>query len=213
MVRTLDNLVSAVALNDYEKESEITTELEEWINEGYYEIADYDLSSFEAKHTITTAPGDYEYDMPSDCRKVIGVYDENGAIEWSDIKRYTRQNPDPSSDGEDSPASCAIYGGSIYFYPTPDDAYDITILYYKLPDRLSDSNPNHILPSNKESMLIDYATAKYNEREKDYEKATNLFNKFYAKIENWMDKDYEKVEDSSSMVELERQYKRRMRGY
>jgi len=213
MAKTLRQLKEAVAGRDYEAQSDIDTRLGQWLNDGYAEMSEFDLKDFHKEDTITTLAGVYEYDLPSDYRKMVNIKPEGcQVIEFNIVTRYDRINYDPDNIERGVPQFATIFGKKIYFTPTPDKAYTITVRYYHIPPELSDDSPT-CLTRIRDIALVDYGTAMYNHLQKDYNAYREMMGKFYNKCNNWQLQDTDETEDSSDMMELQRQYEQRMRGY
>ena len=139
--RTLDELVDAVVLKDYEDKEDIQDEVLAWLNDAYIRCARRDLNCFQTEATITLNSGTQKYlieNILPNYRKIINpIFSTLGNIKLQDPKRvpqklYTDYVEDYSTSFATSyPTIAWVYGPNLYFYPIPDLVYKVTIWYYQ----------------------------------------------------------------------------------
>ncbi len=125
---------------------------------------------------------------------------------------YVKQTGRSDTDSEDKPQFWTTYGNKIYLYPTPDDAYNITVYYRKKPALMTGSNTTVIGEEWDESILL-LATAQSARRLMDWERAKQFRSEFIdttkdlmlSQPREWQDmKQY--VRPSVSYIESGRSY-------
>jgi len=191
--------------------------IKEFINEGYMDIASRDLSCFEETEELAILTGITEYDISVNCRKIYNVFtEENGPLDFQDKKHFdyvkyadTYYKRSHTTSG---PPKCAyIWAKKITIEPSPDKDYTGYFSFYQIPERLVDDDDPHLLPADKENLLILFAQAKVKSKERDYNGARELKAEYEAKLNNWVVDDFnEKVKDKLNMAQLEREYYSRM---
>jgi hypothetical protein len=209
--RNFEQLIGAVVRRDFTPEEDIVTEIKEWINEGYMRIADEDLSCFEKDESFNTVIGQHEYtreDILPSFRKMISVYSPEGPIEFQNITRFDYVIYGNPETLQDTPQYCYSFADKFGLFPIPDKVLAITARYYYIPDRMVELTDTHILPENKEELLVWYARIAYHERERDFEAIENIENKFERELFKWTVKDQDKIKAPTRMIALEREYKR-----
>jgi len=100
-----------------------------------------------------------------------------------------------------------INGDYFEVNPVPDTSRTMTCWYYQVPDRMSLDADTHLLPKEKETLLIDFARGVYDAREKDWNSVDRIRTIFYSKLNTWEQNEFEKEEDKKDMMDLEYEYK------
>ncbi len=211
--RTFGQLVDAVVRKDYSPKDGLEDDIKEWINEGYMRISDEDLKCFRKTVTFNTVIGQHQYDMATvmpSYRKMLSIFSQSGPIEWQHISRFdyvTYGNPDLTNG---NPQYAFEIDDKLNLFPVPDSVQQITARYFFIPDRLEEDADLHILPENKEELLILYAKSAYADRERDFERVEMIDKKFERELFKWTVKNQEDMKGKTDMVELQRSYKRKL---
>jgi len=100
------------------------------------------LSILEAQSTsLTLSDGSTSFDQPSDFKDPISIVLNDGSDDLEPLlpmpggyKGYKEAMDGYSSGDESTPLYYARFNGKIYVYPTADQAYTITLDYYKKHD-------------------------------------------------------------------------------
>lgn len=205
-------LVDKVVLTDFEDEATIQTEVKSWLNEALMRIAREDLSTFETRQTFSTTASKYDYDLDTylpDYRKMITISSDQQLIDFQNIKRvdYQLYNQAESDLDTGSPEIAYIFEGNLYLYPIPDKAYSIAVRYYYLPEEMSDDDDYCPIPRERDYLLVKFAKAMYDLREKDLEDYRQRMMEFESELQKWLIDDFEQCEDTADFFTLERQYK------
>lgn len=120
------------------------------INDGYMDLVT-DAKLLADPYTITTVPGQVFYDLPPDfvaLRSVI--YDGADLPQMPYLERSQEEGP---------PRSFQLIGNKLRIYPVPDDAYELTILYYYRPAPLQNDFDVPEIPEEHHRLLVLYAVA------------------------------------------------------
>ena len=180
--RTIDELVTAVANRDHIAKADIEDEIKEWLNEAYMEIAEKVPSLFEKTATFDLSSGSHDYtisDQISDFNELLGLDSDYGPIVPQDPKRARlKLYSDIAGDGIDYlsetderayPKVCWVIGDTLYVYPVPDSNYALTMYYTYTPDFVTAGYFD--VPAANERLLITYAKAILDEREREWDSA------------------------------------------
>lgn len=111
--------------------------LDHYINEAYRKIQRdvwYDIPECQSSIDITTTSGTSEYARPSDLQKVMGFFQD-----WYELTRVTKEYFARSRASDSKPSSYYLYGGKIWFYPTPDSTYTINLIYNRTLPTITDT--------------------------------------------------------------------------
>jgi len=219
MSRNFGELVDAVVLKDFELKTAIETEVKSWLNDGYMRMASRDLQCFRKKNSfaISTASQTYVKDtvLPG-YRMMVELWTTSGPIDFISEERaqsvlhygatFTDWNPGP-------PATAWIEENTtLYLYPRIDKSYTVYATYYYIPDRMVADADAHIIPPNKEELLVNYAKILYDFREKDWPAVDRQIAMFENFLEEWEIKDSKLSKGSSHVLELQREYNSTLRG-
>lgn len=166
--------------------SEITDYLNDTINDIYNEYRlpfmqttqDYTVTANVAD--ITNGTG-----LPTDFDQAVDIIDRtNGQeqlIPYRDIREvdqwYTDAN-DTSLHPAGKPEFWYFYGQTPYLFPTPADAYTLTLRYYKKPTELAQDTDVPSIPSNFTELLVVGATFRAMQVRDDYDEAVVFENKY-----------------------------------
>jgi hypothetical protein len=130
------------------------------INDAQNDIANNRRWGFlRSTDDLTTTADTRHVALPSDFSK---PYEGRGNIrntteDGSVIELMTYEDWQNSyyEDGSDTgePAYCYIQGDNIYFSPVPDDEYTISIIYYKTPTKIEDTNTSITVPDKYSELL------------------------------------------------------------
>lgn len=105
--------------------------------------------------TVTTTANVRIADLPADFRmlfegrgsiRYIGSGEaEHGELTLIDEQQYWQSYFDENEKGK--PTYCWIFGTTISFSPIPDDAYELSIIYYKQPHAITDAQSVITIPT------------------------------------------------------------------
>ena len=219
MSRNFGELVDAVVLKDFEAKANIETEVKAWINDGYMKASGRDLRCFRKKtnFNITTASQTYNKDtvLPN-YRMMIEMWTSSGPIDFISEERAMAKlyyTSDYSDWDEGCPLTAWIEAGTtLYFYPKIDTTYTVYAYYYHVPDLMVDDDDTHVIPANKEELLVNYAKILYDFREKDWSAVDRQTAMFERELELWEIADAKISKTSSNILELQRQYNSTLKG-
>jgi len=104
------------------------------INVGYFQVqkdGGFRWPENEAVATFSTAGGTQEYSLTASIPGFIRLDLVQFVDTAGDITPYTKQAAMRLMSGRARPSSYYLFSGKIGFYPTPDTAYQIQVLYRK----------------------------------------------------------------------------------
>lgn len=128
MAQTLSDLLTLTLSNDFDA-GVYSTPARQGILDAVGEVArNVRLAANEATTTITTVAGTQDYNVPAGTVRVLSVFDTQTDDPLEDITRVTL---DDQPDSRGRPTSYALYGGSLSLYPTPDQAYSLSLRYLR----------------------------------------------------------------------------------
>ncbi len=212
-------LVTAVVQAGFEPVDSkgLSDSIKEFLNEAYMDIAGRELSCFETTEEIPIEKDVIEYALPATCRMPYNAYtEEAGPFDFQIKKRFdyvkyadTHYRRTHTASG---PPKCAyIWAKNLIIEPVPDKNYTAYLSYYQIPERLVEDEDPHILPLDKENLLILFAQAKVKSRERDYVGSREMKAEYEGKLNKWVVDDFaEKVKDKVDIAQLEREYYSRM---
>jgi len=222
--RELDDLIDAVALKGHIAKADIQSEIIEWLNEAYMELADLDLSCFETTASLTLLNGVSSYVISTaigtNVRNLISIYSTEGIIDLIEPHRakniYFNNLSDPTSNSSSCYPNVAWeYHGSLYVDPTPDQSYSVYVDYFQIPVRittLTGAGSTFLLPEHKEILLINYAKDLLDAREKDWDSSDRIKSDFLRKARKWEITDKKRYGRQTTLIELQRQYNETYNG-
>lgn len=159
--------------------------LDVFINQAYHKIQSdmsFEWPEYETSTTITTVAGTEMYSKPSDFVRIIGLYDDT-----YNLTKTTKQQTMINRATQSKPSSYYLYGSNIGFYPLPDNAYSIDLLYYRQLPLLTSSQGSG-LPYEYNQVIALYATylmlisvEKQNKAVACLAEYTNIMNWLFAK--------------------------------
>jgi hypothetical protein len=133
------------------------------------------LPANETSYTVPVVAGTQEYSLPAGASgtvRVLSVIDTQTADPLADIAKSTLDDL-PSSRGR--PVAFALYGPSLCLYPTPDQAYSLTLRYLRqggVPSNDSDGvSATTGIPEDYLHALVEYARHRLFRKEDDFEAA------------------------------------------
>ena len=131
-----------------------TNTLDHYINEAYRKIQRdvwFDIPECQESIDISTTSWVTEYTKPTDLQKVMGFFQD-----WYELTRITKEYFIRSRSTESKPCSYYMYWGKIWFYPTPDNNYSITLIYNKSLPKITDTVDSE-LPIEYDDAIASYA--------------------------------------------------------
>ena len=154
----------------YSNFSELKTAIENWLNETGNQTVidrvadfvtlgeeylrstkDFDPRYLETRETIATTSGVDTVALPTGFKKPIDLYlDTSPKVKLihtvqSDMDGYTSSA---------KPIKYVIEGNNVRLSPTPDSAYNISLLYIKFPTGLSVSNTTNLILQNQPNLYL-----------------------------------------------------------
>lgn len=177
MADDLDAIRAMVRLNTLVETDDVSdAELLKYINLGYQEIASlYRWPWLETSASINVTASTQSYSLPADHLRSISIVD---ASEKRKLERISADLAFEEWGGDFDSADPAnyyfVFGGSIYFVPTPatTESAAYTHYYIKQPTLLSAGTDTPEWTDEFHLVLADYASARVWEREEDLEKAS-----------------------------------------
>lgn len=223
--RELNSLIDAVVLKGHIKKADIQSEIIEWLNEAYMELADLDLACFETTAPLTLNTGISSYPISTaiaaNVRNLITpLYSTEGTIELVEPfrakKLYYNLLSDPTYNSSPGfPNVAWEYEGILYFNSTPDQNYTAYVDFYQIPARitaLTGAGSTFLIPQHKEILLINYAKDLLDAREKDWDSADRIKTDFLRKARKWEITDKKRYGRQTTLIELQRQYNETYNG-
>lgn len=111
-------------------------------------MRNHDLRFGETADTLALVANDHDYNLPVGWRSPLSLWYINpGTDARIDLVRKTKDEfdalyPDPTA-GTDTPINYTVWGGLIYFGPTPNQSLTLNLNYYKVLPDLVDGSPNN----------------------------------------------------------------------
>lgn len=185
MSYNLSSLVAKVQsrINDASFSSATITE---YLNDAQNDLfSEYDLRFMEASQTYTlnvgTADITNDTGLPADFESVYTITNTTAGYEslipYRDFRDIDENIANPLSEaayGTGSPTSWYMYGGTIYVFPLPDQAYTLLLRYKKRPTILTADADVIAVPQEFEELLILGATYRVHEFNDNYDQAAYL---------------------------------------
>lgn len=86
-----------------------------------------------------TADGVKFVTLPDDCVAIYHVHDTTSdhPLDYYEVREYSRKTGHDNEDSYSKPTKWTRIGAKLYFHPTPDDVYHLSITYRKSPLLLS----------------------------------------------------------------------------
>lgn len=205
--RTFTELIDAVQKKDFEPRADIVDMIIDWLNDAYMRIAREDLKCFETDSSFNTISATNKYVVNTVCpkyRKMISTYTTAGPIEWQDAVRFN--DVIHGNAGEPgSPVGILEYNDNFYIYPTPDSIIIIYAKFYQVPDRLTGSTADlakyFLIPAIYEELVVNYAKAVYDFREKDWAAVDRAKAEFEVELRKWRIRELETSRSQSHQID------------
>jgi hypothetical protein len=141
-----------------------------WLNQAQRQaVISSEIRLMEEAKTITTSAGVTAYALPTDYQRLIDLFyvSAHELLVPMDIRDFDAL---PTSEGR--PYGYTVRDANLFLYPTPSEAYEFTLRYWRLPaDMVADSDTPEI-PVQYHQLLISYAMWKAFLREDDGQMAT-----------------------------------------
>jgi hypothetical protein len=218
MSRNFGELVDAVIYKDFEAKASIETEVKAWINDGYMRMASRDLRCFRKKSSFSITSASQKYAISSaipNYRLMIEMWTTSGPIDFINEERAMGNlyyGTDFSEWEAGVPLTAWIDSDYLFISPRIDTSYTVYAYYYHVPDRMVEDEDTHLVPSNKEELLINYAKILYDFREKDWNAVDRQILMFENELETWEIKDAKVSKKGSNILELQKQYNLTLKG-
>ncbi len=136
-------------------------------NEAYRKVYTMDvcrgrkvyIPELETTGSAATVDGTAYVSVPSDCLQIMEVFDETNdtRLSWLAHPEYVSREDRGDTTAEGKPTHWIRSGERIYLYPTPDDAYTLTVHYRKRPTELSSASDVTDLGKEWDSIVLEYA--------------------------------------------------------
>lgn len=180
---TYENFQSYLKLETYNRDDlESPTDYYAlWINQAYINLAtrkDLYFPELEKFASATTADGVAYVEIPEKTLFVRTVFDDDNSTKLVRISwlNYIKKTDRDDSDAEGKPTKWVHSGGGtdrgrVYLYQTPDDAYDLTVYYRAVPDRLANDADTTDIGEEWDEIILKLAVSQSLARLKEYDKA------------------------------------------
>lgn len=197
-----------------------------WINTAYLSFCarhqfyglrlprDFRFPELDTTSAKVTADGISYVQRPSDCLKIYTVFDETNTrkLTYMYLMDYVEKDDRSDTDNENEPEYWIPYGTKVNFYPTPDDAYEVTIYYRKKPTVLSADADTTAIGKEWDDLILQLATVQSLKRLKQYDELVHWQKDFVTNLREMMgiydtqERDSEKVMEPHYMY-LKRDWK------
>jgi hypothetical protein len=133
-----------------------------WINAAVSEIVSTN-SVLKGTATRDTEAGVYQYSLGDsiDIQYISSIH-VNGyklrAMSFQDAETYIT-NSDPSHSSTGNPQLWYEWGGVVHVYPTPDNAYSLSVYYTKVPTPVLELTDTLPLPDSYFSRIVEFCMA------------------------------------------------------
>ncbi len=124
-----------------------------------------------------------------------GLYDEDsvtsgvsGEVQHLRILspgEFITSHPKPDEDSEAMPRECMLFEDQIYWYPIPDDAYDIRLHFFKYHPTFDTDNP-HVLGEQADRAIEYLATAMIYDTMQEYADAGYWYSLGYDDLKKYL---------------------------
>lgn len=161
--------------------------IKNWINMGYHNFVLRELWPFrETTGSLSLVADTQEYSLSSnfsdiDQQNILAVSLQGASARqltywpYSQL-RYTE--PDFDQEGSSLPTRYYLKSGNIGFWPTPNDAYSVSIDYYKIATELSSDSDEPIIPIAYRQYLVQFALSKEHDYNSDPDLAQKAMNEY-----------------------------------
>lgn len=142
---------------------------QKWINDAYINLTTrrilvgldkaYYWPQLEASTTLTLPDETAYLDVPDDLLVMRRVYNETDdtPLNYISAREYYSKTGKSDSTTYSNPTMYTRIGEKIYFYPTPDQDYSVTIYYRRRPERLSASGDKTAIGEEWDTIIVDIA--------------------------------------------------------
>ena len=161
----------------------LDTYLDDWVNDAYIDFctrtAFWKLKfptirmfpELNSSDTADTVDGTAYVSTPTDAIQVYTVWDSTNDSKLTQIgwTEYISDTGRADTDSEGKPQYWTRYGGYIYLYPTPDDAYTLYIYYRARPSAMSGDDDTTDIATEWDEPILKLAVIKGMLKLKRYE--------------------------------------------
>lgn len=167
-----------------------TTEIKNYLNDTQNDVFnEYRLPFMETtqNYTLTTGVSDITNGsgLPSNYVQAIEIIvttaGREAVLPYSNVRTIDSDHPDADDETVNprgAPSEWYFYGETIRVFPEPDDAYTLTLRYYKKPTLLSADADVPDIPSEFEELLVVGAAYRVMQVKDNYDQAGVLENKY-----------------------------------
>ena len=133
------------AIADFLNRDDLTSVVPTFIALAESQIA-RDLRHWRQERRVSTTLDERFENLPTDWLETINIYIDDGTpIEYASVAEIARQKV-KTNDTAGKPRYYTINSGQMEFYPTPDDSYNIEMIYQaRIPAMTEDSDYNWLL--------------------------------------------------------------------
>ena len=131
----------------------ISAYVDDWVNAAYIDFCTRDkfweirlpknflFHELQTNTSSDTSDGVAYVSVPSDCVSIYTIWDSTSdkKLNAINMRQYIKKTGRSDANSEGEPSLWVRYGSNIYFYPTPDTTYSMTIYYRKIPTELTGS--------------------------------------------------------------------------
>jgi hypothetical protein len=142
----------------------------------------------QSSSTFTTVAGTEEYTLGTDVYKIRNVRitdtDKESVLQEVNFQEQVEQYPETTDDSQSTPfrwyISDEVAGlpQKIKLFPIPDAALEVTYDYYTNVTDMSDINDVPFFPARWHHVLVDFACARYFERDQEFTSASYYETKY-----------------------------------
>ncbi len=166
--------------------SEITNYLNDTLNDVYNEYR-LPFMQTEQDYTLTAGVSDITNGsgLPANFVQAVDlILTSDGhqkVLPYNNVRSIDRLHPDADNETVNPrgvPSEWYTYAETIRVFPEPDNAYTLTLRYYKKPTMLSGGNDVPELPSEFEELLVSGAAARVLQVKDNYDQAGIHLNRY-----------------------------------
>lgn len=144
--------------------------VKKWLNQGQRRaVIESEMRIQESAQAYTTTAGVAAAVLPVNFSRIIDLFYEQEIHELlvpMDVREF---DPLPVSQGR--PYAYTIRNDEVVFYPTPDNIYNFTLRYWRLPQDMVNEADTPEIPVQYHELLVAYAMRKAFLREDDFQAA------------------------------------------
>jgi hypothetical protein len=204
MARTFQDLTTEALASDFDASSFPGSRAGQYVNEAVYRVArKVRIPTLEATQSITTTAGTASFSLPADDIRVLELFN---ATDRNALGEVTQQQIDEQPVTSGKPEFWARFGGNVALYPTPDQAYSLSLRYVKRTvfANTSDTTGQVGFPDDYADLLVSWARHRMFRFEDDQEMATYWLGEFsrqLAELQMDMGRQSERVRQLPSMFD------------